>query len=310
VAADHHAGPVAHHFDNLKQQQATVRFGIWLFLVTEVLFFGGVLCAYTAYRIWFPTDFEAGSAALNVGIATVNTFLLLASSLTITLGIGSAYRKDTTGLRRWLLATILLGSVFLGLKMREYYLDYEEGLIPGPPSRSVILTDEKTGEPLKDAAGRVRTVNRELYFVTNLGHVLDHAGYKYVFVGDPYVPSPDSPDYPAYEKKLAEARESNGAIKQVNPVRVQLFFMFYYSMTGLHVLHMVIGIGLLAWQYLLARQGFFDSQPRYVYVEVMALYWHFVDMVWIFLLPLLYLAGPHNWGQVGTGLQQAFGMSH
>ena len=92
----------------------------------------------------------------------------------------------------------------------------------------------------------------------------------------------------------------------MNLVRVQLFFMFYYSMTGLHVLHMIIGIGLLIWQYVLASRGFFAYPERYVYIEVMSLYWHFVDMVWMFLLPLLYLAGPHNWGQVVHGLEQAF----
>ena len=122
--------PVAHHFNNILQQQATVRLGMWLFLITEVLFFGGAFCAYTVYRVWFPREFEAGSAALNVGIASVNTFLLLTSSLTITLAIRSAYQASQTGLKVWLMATIILGSLFLGLKGREYYLDYEEGLIP------------------------------------------------------------------------------------------------------------------------------------------------------------------------------------
>lgn len=298
MAADTHGhgGPVAHHFDNLGQQQATVRFGMWLFLVTEVLFFGGVMCAYTAYRIWFPNEFEAGSAALNVGIASVNTFLLLASSLTITLGIAACYRGDKAGLRRWLLATIVLGSAFLGLKMREYYLDYVEGLVPGPRFSAV---QQRNG----------KTLNSEQGFVDSLTHALEHEGFKFVAVG-PYAPAPDSPNYAEYEKKLTEARQSNGAIKEVNPVRVQLFFIFYYSMTGLHVLHMIVGLGLLTWQYILARTGFFDQKERYVYVEVMALYWHFVDMVWIFLLPLLYLAGPHSWGQAAEQFKLALGMGH
>lgn len=139
--------------------------------------------------------------------------------------------------------------------------------------------------------------------------MLAQANFRYVPIG-PYAPTPDSPNYAEYEKRLAEARQSNGAIREVNLVRVQLFFMFYYSMTGLHVLHMIVGLGLLVWQYVLASRGFFDMTERYVYIEVMSLYWHFVDMVWIFLLPLLYLAGPHTWGQVGVGLRQAFGMGH
>jgi cytochrome c oxidase subunit III len=270
VAADHTGhvsygdpAPVGHHFNNLRQQQSAVRFGMWMFLVTEVLFFGGAFCAYTAYRVWFPKEFEAGSAALNVGIASVNTFLLLTSSLTITLGIRAAYTANHKALRRWLMATILLGLAFLGLKAREYHLDYEEGLIPS----AQMVTVYQDGAPSYS----------EPVFVGNLRKVLDQEHYDY---------------------------------SEVNLPRVQLFFMFYYSMTGLHVIHMIVGIGLLFWQYILALTGFFSAGERYVYVEVMSLYWHFVDMVWMFLLPLLYLAGPHSWEQAFHQFQHALGMGH
>ena len=266
MAASTTAGaPVAHHFDNLVQQQQTVRFGMWLFLITEVLFFGGAFCAYTAYRIWFPKEFEAGSAVLNVGIASVNTFLLLASSLTITLGIRACYVGDQKGLKTWLLATIVLGSAFLGLKAREYHLDYQEGLIPS--ARTVRV-------PYESASG-VPGYYEEPVFVGHYKEAAKHAHYDYTGVNLP---------------------------------RVQLFFMFYYSMTGLHVLHMIVGIGLLIWQYVLAARGFFVFPARYVYVEVMSLYWHFVDMVWMFLLPLLYLAGPHSWGQAFSQFGEAIGL--
>lgn len=258
--------PVGHHFDNLKQQQSAVRLGMWLFLVTEVLFFGGAFCAYTAYRIWFPKEFEAGSAALNVGIASVNTFLLLTSSLTITLGIRACYVGNVKALKAYLMLTIVLGTAFLGLKAREYYLDYEEGLIPSSNMRAVLITDSETKQS--------RWVH-EPVFVGNVKHVLDEAKYDY---------------------------------SQVDLNRVQLFFMFYYSMTGLHVLHMIVGLGLLLWQYILAATGFFNHNERYVYIEVMSLYWHFVDMVWIFLLPLLYLAGPHTFGQAIEQFKLAIGL--
>ena len=272
------AGPVAHHFDSMNQQHATVRLGMWLFLVTEVLFFGGVFCAYTAYRIWYPQDFDAGSAALNVGIATVNTFLLLLSSLTITLAIRSAYVSDRRGLQRNLLLTIVLAAAFLGLKAREYHLDYEEGLIPSTEMirkmEKVEVVDPKTGE---------KSIRQEEVLVSKFNHalveVLDREGYK-------GVPG-----------------------KDYDPYRVQLFFMFYYSMTGLHVLHMVIGLGLLTWQFILASNGFFDYQSRYVYIEAMSLYWHFVDMVWMFILPLLYLCGPHTFDQAVHQFKHAIGMS-
>lgn len=294
-ADDKLGGPVAHHFNNLRQQQATVRFGMWMFIATEVMFFGGVMCAYTAMRYWFPNEFDAGSAALNVGIATVNTFLLLTSSLTCTLAIGACYRRDRGGIIKWLLATIILGSAFLGLKAREYHLDYQEGLVPGSVTDVHYTTDG-------------RHTNKEQAFVESLAKVLHHNGYEFVHVG-PYAPTPDSPGYAEYEKKLAAARQPGSKVKEVNLVRVQLFFMFYYSMTGLHVLHMIVGLGLLTWQLILARQGFFDYPERYVYIEVLSLYWHLVDVVWVFLLPLLYLAGRHHVGQVAKGLAQAFGVA-
>ena len=272
MAASTVEGPVAHHFDNMGQQLATVRFGMWLFLVTEVLFFGGVFCAYTAYRVWYPRDFEAGSAALNVGIASVNTFLLLTSSLTITLAIRSAYVGNRNGLARNLLLTIVLGSAFLGFKAREYYLDYEEGLMPGTAKVVQKQTVEQNGKEVEIEVA-----------------------------------------VPKFNVKLEEAlkREhfKGEAHKDYDPSRVQLFFMFYYSMTGLHVLHMIIGIGLLTWQLILAKTGFFDHKSRYVYIEVMSLYWHFVDMVWMFLLPLLYLCGPHTSSQAIEQFKLALGLS-
>jgi len=273
MAASTVEGPVAHHFNNMGQQLATVRFGMWLFLVTEVLFFGGVFCAYTAYRIWYPKDFEAGSAALNVGIASVNTFLLLASSLTITLAIRAAYVGNQGGLMRNLLLTIVLGSAFLGLKAREYYLDYEEGLMPGTDKVMQNQEVEQNGEAVEIEVA---------------------------------VPKFDI----ALEEVLKREHFKGEAHKDYDPSRVMLFFMFYYSMTGLHVLHMIIGIGLLTWQLILARSGFFAHKSRYVYIEVMSLYWHFVDMVWMFLLPLLYLCGPHTSSQAIEQFKMAIGLSH
>lgn len=281
--------PVGHHFDNLRQQQATVRFGMWMLLVTEVLFFGGAFCAYASYRYWFPREFEAGSAALNVGIATVNTFLLLTSSLTMTLAIRACYVGNPKQLQMFLGLTIILGTVFLGLKMREYQLDYEEGLLP--TNRMVSYYEKAEG-------GEGRWI-QESAFVQPIRNALGHAGYKYV----------ESGAGRTFEQIEAAEKAKAQGVPEVDLHKVQLFFIFYYVMTGLHVVHMIVGIGLLGWQFTLAKFGFFDAGERYVYVEVMSLYWHFVDMVWMFLLPLLYLAGPHNWGQVGDGLRIAFGMA-
>ena len=279
-------GPVAHHFNNMPQQQASVRFGMWIFLVTEVLFFGGAFCAYTVYRIWFPKDFEAGSSVLNVGIASVNTFLLLASSLTITLAIRACYDSNRKGLMRNLILTTVLGAAFLGLKAREYSLDYEEGLVPG---RFGVLTRQAEDHyKAERAADPSLPEYPESVFNENLKVAMHHSEFK----GKGEDGKPRDPV----------------AFQDYDPYRVQLFFMFYYSMTGLHVLHMVIGLGILVWQILLTATGFFDYSARYVYIETMSLYWHFVDMVWMFLLPLLYLAGPHSFPQAVAQFQLALGM--
>jgi len=234
------SGVLAHHFNNMEQQQSTARLGMWMFLVTEALFFGGIFVAYTAYRIWYPEAFLAGSAKLNVLIGGINSLLLLTSSLTITLAIHAAHEGKQDALKRWLLATILLAVAFLGFKAREYYLDYEEHLIPGALFSKPISEGEHTK------------------------------------------PSP-----------AQDCEKDN-----VSAEHVQLFFMFYYCMTGLHVLHMLVGIGLISWLYLLAQRGYFKPPERYVYVEVTSLYWHFVDMMWFFLMALLYCAGPHTMAQM------------
>jgi cytochrome c oxidase subunit III len=255
---------VGHHFNNIRQQQASVRFGMWVFLVTEVLFFGGVMCAYTVYRLWFPREFEAGSTALNPWIASINSFLLLSSSFTITLAIRAAYKGQQGLLKSFLALTILLGTVFLGLKAMEYYGDYKEGLIPGDFFGKTYVEDKDpiTGQTVK------RSVS---VFSTKLKHVLAEKG--------------------EHSKKI---KDMNDAMTWNERERVQIFFCFYYSMTGLHVIHMIVGLGLLVWQLYLTQTGFFVPTERHVYIEVMSLYWHFVDLVWIFLFPLLYMAGHHS----------------
>jgi cytochrome c oxidase subunit 3 len=217
----------AHHFDTLEQAQECQRLGIWWFLITEVMFFGGVFVAYTAYRMWYPQEFEAGSGKLNVLIAGINSLLLLTSSLTITFAIHAAHEGNESGLKRNLLLTIFLALCFIGFKAREYQLDFEEHLVPGPSFASHEFEELK-----------------------------------------------------------------------VDPKKVQLFFIFYYSMTGIHVAHMLAGIGIIAWLYMLAKKGFFKPKERYVYIEVASLYWHFVDLMWFFLVALLYVAGPHTKAQL------------
>ncbi len=218
-SAAHHPAHLAHHFDDVGQQRESASLGMWAFLVTEVMFFGAVFGAYIVYRTSYPVAFAEAAHHLNVPLATLNTGVLLTSSLAMALAVHAAQ----TGARRatvlFLLLTIVLGAAFLGIKGYEYYSEYQENLIP---------------------------LN----------------GFQFVFEG-------------------------------TNPRQSQLFFDFYFAMTGLHALHMIIGISVLAVLAFFAWRGHF-SPEYYTPVEMTGLYWHFVDVVWVFLYPLLYLLHLHN----------------
>lgn len=211
-----------HHFDDLEQQHEANILGMWTFLATEVLIFGGVFTGYFAYWTYYPRAFVEGSQHLNLWIAAVNTIVLLTSSLTMALAI-HAIQHDRRRALTWLLvATAALGSLFLVLKFVEYYLDYREDLVPGlawPP----------------------------------------HSWFD----------------------------------DDVNPEHVKLFMIFYYVFTGLHAVHLTIGIAVMKVLIFLSWRGWF-TKDYYTPVESWGLYWHFVDIVWIFLLPLLYLIGTHH----------------
>lgn len=217
---EEHPGFLAHHFDDPAQQREAATLGMWAFLATEVLFFGGLFAGYAAYRFVYPDAWIEGSRHLNVPLGTVNTTVLLTSSLTVVLAIQAVQRSDRRQLVRWLLATIALAVVFVAIKSWEYSMKFEEGLVPGS------------------------------------GFQLPHAFNSEVSVS-----------------------------------QVQLFFGFYFVMTGLHAFHMLIGIILLAVYARLAARGRFNEH-YYTPIENIGLYWHFVDVVWVFLFPLLYLIAP------------------
>lgn len=211
-----HSSPVAHQFDDLPQQRRANSLGMWTFLITEVMFFGGVFMGYAYYRYRYPDAFAEASGHLNIVLGTINTAVLIGSSLTMAMAVQSAGLGKPMRLIKFLLATIVLGSVFLGIKAYEWISGYREGHFPG------------------------------LHYHYE-GHYPEGAG---------------------------------------------LFFSFYYTMTGLHGLHMVIGIGIITVMIVLARRGRFTPESHDA-IENTGLYWHYVDIVWIFLFPLLYLIGVH-----------------
>jgi cytochrome c oxidase subunit III len=213
---------LAHQFENLEQQQDADTLGIWVFLITEIMFFGGLFASYAIYRFFYFAAFEGGSRILDIRLGAVNTAVLLTSSLTMALSVRSAQTGNRRALVWFLILTMILGAAFLGVKAYEYDQKFVEHVVPG-------LDWAPQGETLAHVAPG------------GLGHA-------------------------------------------------QLYFIFYFAMTGLHAVHMIIGMGLLLWLVLRARKGSF-TPDYFAPVEAVGLYWHFVDIVWIFLFPLLYLIG-------------------
>jgi cytochrome c oxidase subunit 3 len=210
----HHHPFLQHHFEDLGQQHEASTLGMWMFLTTEILFFGGVLCAYWVYRIMYPEAWALGAAQQNTLFGGINTIVLIISSLTMALAVRAAQLGSRSGQLIFLFLTLIFGSIFLCVKGYEYHEHFMEGLLPGA-----------------------------------------HWHWN-------------------HDPALAP--------------KVQLFMVFYWGMTGLHALHMIIGAGLLL--YIMWRAWRDDFGPEYYGpVEVMGLYWHFVDIVWIFLFPFLYL---------------------
>ncbi len=205
------ASIVAHHFEDAEQQHEANTLGMWGFLATEVLFLGALFAAFYIYRASYADTFKVAAHHLYMSIGTINTVVLLTSSLTVALAVHAGEHGQRRPMVRFMLATLALGVLFLGFKAVEYFLDYREQLVPA---------------------------------------------FNFVWEGD-------------------------------NPGRAQLFFVFYFIMTLVHALHMIIGIAVLARLTWRAQRGLYDLESTPV--ELFGLYWHFVDVVWIFLFPTLYL---------------------
>jgi cytochrome c oxidase subunit 3 len=211
-----HSTHVAHQFEDATQQYEASTLGMWAFLITEVMFFGGLFAGFFVYILGHAQAFAAGSRHLDLTLGTVNTVVLLGSSLTMALAVRSAQQGRRHGQVLYLILTITLGLAFLGIKGLEYAHKFEQHLVPGPHFRMDGSHDQSA----------------------------------------------------------------------------QLFFSFYFAMTGVHALHMVVGIGILSWLLVNAWRGKY-TQSYFTPVEVSGLYWHFVDVVWIFLFPTLYLVARH-----------------
>ncbi len=216
-----HPTELQHHFADMDQQKNAASLGMWLFLGTEVMFFGGMFAAYLIYRYWYYNEFAIGSRSIDIWLGTINTVVLICSSLTVALGVRAAQMGKQKLLIILLLLTMVFGLAFLAIKGVEWYQKYEEHHIPG------------------------NTFN------------VDDLIQKYPGI-------------------------------HIDPAHSQIYFSLYFALTGLHALHMIIGLGIFTFLTYYAWRGRYT--PEYhTPVEIGGLYWHFVDIVWIYLFPLLYL---------------------
>lgn len=241
---DHHSRfgreyRLAHHFENPEQQFDSGKLGIWLFLVTEVLFFSGLFVAYAVYRSHNQELFKYAHHYLDTNYGFVNTLVLLFSSLTAAWAVRAAQLGQLKLLKTLLAITIACGAVFMGIKYVEYSHKIHDGLLP---------------------------------------------------IGN----QPFLPHYDSHHKELKWQETSPGVWTNTNPEaqtpppRLRIFFGIYFCLTGLHGIHVLVGMGLLTWMLIRSIKGHFG--PKYFGpVDFVALYWHIVDLVWIFLFPLLYL---------------------
>ena len=223
---DHaHSGPLQHHFDDLHQQYEAANMGMWAFIAQEIMFFGGLFCGYTVYRSQFPGAFMAGSYELDIRWGLFNTVVLIGSSLTMALGVRAAQMGKKNGIIAWLLATLFLGCVFLGVKAIEYTAKYDHHLIPGHNFHYA-------------GHGRVQVEGTDASHGAS-GHAVSDAGET------------AHPAVVAAADHGEEGAHGGGGdehhVVTVNPDHVEMFYGFYFVMTGMHALHMIIGVGIMLW---------------------------------------------------------------
>jgi len=246
----HRTGELYGQYKTLDQQKETATLGMWIFLVTEILFFGGVFLTYSINRHQYPTAFGVGGNMLDLFLGGANTVVLIASSFTMAMSVWSAQTSKKAWVTLFLIATLILGTVFLGVKVVEYKQKFDHHLIPG--------------------------------------HGFD---ITYCSKSPAAVCGLSEKEHADEVKEVKDAIETEGGVTALN-AHAQLYFSLYFGMTGLHALHMIVGAGLLLWLILESRKGRFDANYN-TPVENVGLYWHFVDIVWIFLFPLLYLINRH-----------------
>ncbi|MCC9608883.1 cytochrome c oxidase subunit 3 [Blastopirellula sp. JC732] len=283
-----HPEHVAHHFESARQQYDAGKLGIWMFLITEILFFSGMFCAYAVYRSLHPEIFIDAAKELNTMLGAFNTVVLIVSSFTMAWAVRAAQLSQKKLLVVLLWLTLLLAGVFLLVKAKEYTDKFNHGLYPGVFNRfaqeqypavteaviSSYVSTETPAAPAEEskeapAHGEEHGSTEEPSSGAEAGHE-EHA---------------EEHGHDDHEH-AAEGDAHHGGAQGVH--NIHIFFGIYYMMTGIHAIHIIGGMGVIIWLIVRAHRGEFSSE-YFGPVDFTGLYWHLVDLIWIFLFPLLYL---------------------
>jgi len=301
MAAQHHGdghdANLAHHFESMDQQRQSTKLGMWLFLATEILFFGGLFVFYTVYRINHPEVFVFGAHFLDTALGALNTVVLIFSSFTIAWAVRAAQLKQLKLLKWLIIATILCAFTFMGVKYVEYSAKWKHGLL-WAGSYNPHLDHEAAHEVIA-VEGEIHTpgADVEIVEIEEVQHVADGEIIEPIVTEVEIEPAPEAADpdrstiAPAAEgpSGLATAEEVVAEdLMPAEPANAKIFFSIYFMMTGLHGIHVLAGIAVMLWLLKCLRRGDFDG-GHFTKVDMVALYWHVVDIIWIYLFLLLYL---------------------
>jgi len=277
---------VEHHFENADQQYQSAKLGMWVFLATEILFFGGLFVAYSVYRANHPEIFIFGHAFLDKNLGALNTVILICSSLTAAWAVRAAQLRQIGILKLMLVLTMMCAFGFMGVKAVEYNAKWKHGLLWAgsydPRLDHVESEPDLIHEEDFENGGDLEELD-----VAETAEIIEMAP-----VTETEKPSDRSAVAPAAEGPAGLADPESAAAEEetveIEPANAQIYFSVYFLMTGLHGIHVLGGIGAFTWLLICARRGDFDT-GHFTRVDMVALYWHVVDIIWIYLFLLLYL---------------------
>ena len=286
---------VDHHFENADQQYQSAKLGMWVFLATEILFFGGLFVAYTVYRANHPEVFIFGHHFLDKNLGALNTVILICSSLTAAWAVRAAQLKQIALLKVMLVLTMLCAFGFMGIKAVEYNAKWKHGLLWAGSYNPHLDHDEPITETTSEEELHLPGADVEAEVVSEAQRVGDADLVESEVVSESVVV-----DVPTDRSNIAPASEGPAGLAgagehivdehaiEIEPANAQTFFSIYFLMTGLHGIHVLGGIGAFLWLLWCAHRGDFAT-GHFTRVDMVALYWHVVDLIWIYLFLLLYL---------------------